>query len=345
MFRGDADRRCALRAPAAWYAAAILTAGLCAGRTGIATAAVNAAAVGSATAASSAAAGDPSTRGNPSAKEKARASALTAEQIVEKNVAARGGLDAWRKIDSMVWVGHMESADPTVPRLTFVLQQKRPNKTRFELSTLAEKSMRVFDGKAGWSIRPKRGGALDEQPYNPQDLAFAREAQGFDGPLIDYKAKGIAVELTGVEKVEGHKAYKLHVRLPSGNIHSVWIDAKTFLDVKYDRTSYGPTGSPVTVSVVYRNYQNIDGLQVPGTLEIGGDAKSPATARMVIDKMSLNPPLDDKLFGRPDAAHRKRAAFVDYTPPVDPRNAFGPAHAPPGPEENPSPTPTPPPQP
>ncbi len=30
---------------------------------------------------------------------------LTAAQIVEKNVAARGGLDAWRKIQTMAWVG------------------------------------------------------------------------------------------------------------------------------------------------------------------------------------------------------------------------------------------------
>jgi hypothetical protein len=322
MLGGDVERRRASRSRPAWYAAAALVAGLAAASV------VNAIAASNTTAA-----------GNTTAKEKAPAPALTAEQIVDKNVAARGGLTAWRKIDSMVWVGHMESADPTVPRLTFVLQQKRPNKTRFELSTLAEKTMRVFDGKQGWNIRPKRGGALDEQPYNPQDLTFAREAQGFDGPLIDYRAKGIAVELAGVEKVEGHKAYRLHVRLPSGNIHSVWIDAKTFLDVKYDRTSYGPTGAPVIVSVVYRNYQSIDGLQVPGTLEIGGDTKSPATARMVIDKMSLNPPLDDKVFGRPDAAHRKRAAFVDIAPPGDPRNAFGPAHAPPGPESPAPPAP------
>jgi hypothetical protein len=304
MSSGDFSRRPARRPPPAWFAAAALAMGLAAAGAGYAIAA-------------------------ESTTRKAAVPALTAVEIVEKNVAARGGLDAWRNIDTMVWVGHMESADPTVPRLTFVLQQKRPNKTRFELSTLAEKSLRVFDGKAGWSIRPKRGGALDEQPYNPQDLAFAREAQGFDGPLIDYRAKGIAVELAGVEKIEGHEAYKLHVRLPSGDIHSVWIDAKTFLDVKYDRTSYGPTGAPVIVSVVYRNYQNIEGLQVPGSLEIGGDSKSPATARMVIDKMSLNPPLDDKVFGRPDAQRRKRAAFVDYQPPVDPRNAFGPSHAPP----------------
>jgi outer membrane lipoprotein-sorting protein len=298
MTGGDVDRRRAWRSQPAWYAAVALAAALA---------------------------------GNAIAKDKIPAPTLTAEQIVERNVAARGGLDAWRKIDSMVWVGHMESADPTVPRLTFVLEQKRPNKTRFEMSTLAEKTVRVFDGKQGWRIRPKRGGGLDEQPYSPQDLAFAREEQGLDGPLIDYRAKGIAVELAGVEKVEGHRAYRLHVRPPSGNRHDVWIDAKTFLDLKYDRTSYGPTGSPVIVSVVYRNYQSVSGLQVPGTLEIGGDSKSPATARMVIDKISLNPPLDDKVFGRPNAERRKRSAFVDIAPPDDPRQAGPESPAPPQP--------------
>jgi hypothetical protein len=120
----------------------------------------------------------------------------------------------------------------------------------------------------------------------------------------------------------------------------VWIDAKTFLDLKYDRTSYGPTGSPVIVSVVYRNYQTVSGLQVPGTLEIGGDSKSPATARMVIDKIALNPPLDDKVFGKATGARRQRSAIVDIGPQGDPRQAFGPARAP-GPESPASALPTP----
>src|ERR1700757_5196372 len=54
---------------------------------------------------------------------------LTAEQIVQKNVDARGGLEAWRKIQTMVWVGHMERAGGPMASMSFVLQQKRPNKT------------------------------------------------------------------------------------------------------------------------------------------------------------------------------------------------------------------------
>jgi hypothetical protein len=252
------------------------------------------------------------------------AAPLNAEQIVAKNVAARGGLDAWRKIESMVWMGHLESADPNMPRFTFMLEQKRPNKERFELSEIGQKSMRVFDGTHGWRVKPNRDGSLDAQPYSPQDLEFAREAQGIDGPLVDYKAKGITVESVSVEKLDGRRTYRVHVKAPGGELHDVWIDASTFLDVKYDRTSYRANGDPGIVSVIYRDYKLIEGLQIPSIMEIGGGGGRPP-AKMVIEKVALNPPLDDKVFTRPNGAHRSRMATVDMTQPAqDPRQAFGP---------------------
>jgi hypothetical protein len=252
------------------------------------------------------------------------APALTAQQIVEKNVAARGGLEAWRKIESMVWVGHMESADPNVPRLSFELEQKRPNKERFVLSEIGQKTMRVFDGTQGWKVKPNRDGSLDAQPYSPQDLEFARHAQGIDGPLIDYQAKGVALESVSVDKIDGRKTYHLHMRAPAGDAQDVWIDAKTFLDVKYDRVSYRANGDPGIVSVGYRDFKTIEGLQIPSILEIGGGAGTPS-ARMVIEKVALNPPLKDKDFTKPGDRHRGRMATVDIpAPSSDPRQAFGP---------------------
>jgi hypothetical protein len=262
------------------------------------------------------------------AKDTAHPVKLTAEQIVDKNVEARGGLEAWRKIQSMVWQGHMESADPSVPPMSFILEQKRPNKERFEISQMTQKSLRVFDGTHGWKVKPSRAGPPDVQPFTPQDLEFARQAPGIDGPLIDYRAKGVAVELAGIEKVEGINTYRLHVKMPSGEAHDIWIDAKTFLDVKYDRFTYRPTGERAIVSVIFRKYQTVEGLQIPGTLEIGGGPSTPM-ARMVIEKIALNPPLDDKAFTAPRDGHKGRMATVDIEPPaVDKRQAFGPGPAP-----------------
>ncbi len=232
---------------------------------------------------------------------------LTASRIVEKNVAARGGLDAWRKIQSMVWVGHIEGANALERRLPFVLEMKRPNKTRFEVKAQGQTSVRMYDGTHGWNVHPTGHGKPVVQPYTPDEVRFAREGQGIEGPLVDYQAKGIAIALDGVDEIEGHKAYRLSVKLPSGNSHHIWIDAKTFLDVKYDRVTRNKSGQSGTVPVFYRNYQTVDGLQVPFVIETGaGTAK--ATERLVIDKVSVNPPLEDRMFALASVPGSRRAS-------------------------------------
>jgi hypothetical protein len=234
---------------------------------------------------------------------------LNAAQIVEKNVAARGGAEAWRKIQTMVWVGHVESANVAVPTLPFVLELKRPNKTRFEITALNQVAVRVYDGINGWKLRPTRSGKPDLQPYTSDELKFAHEEQVIDGPLIDYQAKGIAVSLDGTDEIEGRKAYRLNVRLPSGISHHVWVDAQSFLDIKYDRESRNVIGQSATVSVFYRNYQTVEGLQIPATIETGVGAVQPKN-RLVIEKIALNPPLEDWRFGKPGTQGRNNAVSI-----------------------------------
>jgi hypothetical protein len=239
---------------------------------------------------------------------------LTAEQIVEKNEAARGGVDAWRKVQTMVWVGHMETPGGAAPQAPFVLQQKRPNKTRFELNALGQRSLRVFDGKHGWKVRPAHDGFPDVQPFTPQELRFAQDAIVIDTPLIDHQAKRVAVELSGVDQVEGRKAYRLIARTVSGQRHDVWVDAQTFLDIKYDRTSYNAAGAPAKVEVYYRDYTTVNGLKIPATIETGS---ARGTEKLVIEKIAVNPPLDDHLFGRPGGPNRRATVTIEPEAPSD----------------------------
>src|SRR5512143_2080514 len=223
---------------------------------------------------------------------------LTAAQIVEKNMAARGGLDAWREIETMVWLGHVESASASSTPLPFALEMKRPNKTRFEIQVQNQKSVRMFDGIRGWKLRTTRSGNPDLEPFTAEELRFARDGQGIDGPLIDYQTKGVAVALEGVDQVEGNRAYRLNVKLPSGASHHVWIDAKSFLDVKSDRVARNAFGMSGTVSVYYRDYREVEGLKLPFLIESGGDSGK-TTDKMTIDRVVLNPPLEDWMFARP----------------------------------------------
>ena len=234
---------------------------------------------------------------------------LTAEQIVEKNVAARGGVEAWRKIDTMVWYGHLESARAQLPSMPFTMEQKRPNKSRFEIHTLGEKTLRVFDGAHGWKVKPARNGrGGGVEPYTPQEVTFAFRAQGIDGPLIDYQGKRNTVALDGLDEIEGHKAFRLKVVLASGETDQLWIDANTFLEVRLDRPSYGPAGTPQAVSIFYRDYKPVEGVQIPMLIETAGGPGAPPD-KMVIDRVFLNTPVDDRTFAQPGGRERRGMAM------------------------------------
>lgn len=250
--------------------------------------------------------------GAPAGQSRA-ASKLTPEQIVAKNVAARGGLEAWRNIQTMIWVGHLESGSAPVPTMPFVLEQKRPNKTRFEINGAGQRTMRVFDGVRGWKVRANRDGAPDVTPYALPELKFASDAQAVDGPLIDYAAKGSSVTLEGAEKVEGRKAYRLSVQLFSGGRQVVWVDAQTFLDIRVDRQTVNPAGAVGTVPVYYRNYKTFEGLKIPTTIEIGTGSGS-VPDKMQIERVVLNPTLDDRLFEKPGAQRRRNPAVMNTLP-------------------------------
>jgi outer membrane lipoprotein-sorting protein len=224
---------------------------------------------------------------------------LTVDQVVEKNAAARGGLDAWRKIQTMVWTGHIDTGNASVPLESFVLELKRPNKTRFEIKLGQEKTVRVFDGANGWKlIEGSNFRAPSLKRYTPSELRSAHETQGIGGLLIDHQSKGIDVALDGTDQIEGHSAYRLNVTLPSGSMRRVWVDAQTFLELKYERESRSVAGHPRMVSVVYRNYRTIDGLQIPTTIETSVEGREVAE-KMMIEDVTLNLSLSDAHFERP----------------------------------------------
>ncbi len=209
----------------------------------------------------------------------------------------------------MVWVGHVDSANAPAQDLPFMLALKRPNKTRFEITVLNQKAVRVFDGRQGWKLSPSVMGNADFRPYTMDELKSAHDEQVIDGPLIDHEAKGVSITLDGVDKVDGHDAYRLAVKLPSGVARHVWVDAQSFLDVKYDRQARGAHG-PVTVEVKYSDYRNVDGLQIPFMIESGA-AASGKSDKLTIDKLSLNPPLDDVMFTRPASQGHRNSVSVD----------------------------------
>jgi hypothetical protein len=235
-------------------------------------------------------------------------------QILEKSAAARGGLEAWRKVRTMVWTGHVERAEASGPKLPFMFEQRRPNLTRFEIALDRETSVRVFDGQQGWKVHPNASGKPELQPYSEAEVRAARDALVIDGPVLDAAVKGIQVTFQGLDEVEGRKTYRLGAKLPSGTTQRVWIDAESFLEVKYDRPARDSAGRPTTVPVYLRNYQTFEGLKIPFTIETGTPGGGAIADRLVIDRIAINPNLPSGMFARPGLRTSRRGITVDTRP-------------------------------
>jgi hypothetical protein len=132
--------------------------------------------------------------------------------------------------------------------------------------------------------------------------------------LSDCEAKGIQVALEGADSVEGHKAWRFRVTLPSGQMQRHWIDAESYLELRYDRVSRNAAGQSGLVSVYYRNYQVIEGLKLPLRIEtqIG---TGPVATRMTIEKVAINPTLDAVSFTGPIAKTSHGGVTIDTTKP------------------------------
>ena len=231
---------------------------------------------------------------------------LSAEQIVDKNVAARGGLAAWRAVTSLTIEGKLDAGGKPSHELPYVLKQKRPHKSRLEIVFKDQTSVQVYDGAQGWKVRPFLN-RNEVESYTPAEAKSAAQADEFDGPLIDYAAKGTQIKLAGSEQIEGHPAYKLSLKLRNGGQRNVWLDAGTFLEVKADGEPRKLDGKMHGVQVYFRDYKPEHGLILPHLQEtLVEGAKDPY--KMTVTKVTVNEALGDTLFQKPSAAASPESA-------------------------------------
>jgi len=236
----------------------------------------------------------------------AMAAGLTAEQIADKNAAARGGLAAWRAVDSMKLTGQMDAGGTPAVRLPFEMSLKRPHKSRLELHVKDQVAVQVYDGQQGWKQRPFLN-RDDVEAFTPQETQAAADDADLDGPLIDHARKGIRVELAGTETIEGRKAYRLHLTRADGRKSDLWIDTTTFLDVKMDGEPRRLDNKVHKVSVFYRDYKTVDGLKIPMTLETVVDGVR-QSRKISFQGVTVNPALSEALFAKPQPAAVKQAS-------------------------------------
>ncbi len=225
----------------------------------------------------------------------AGASSLTLEEIIAKNIAARGGLSKIRAINSYSVDGTMSLAAMGM-EMSLNQVTKRPNKFRMDISMQGMTMTNAFDGTTAWMINPMQG----TTPQKAGETESRRSAMraDLDGALVDADKKGYKLELVGADDVDGSPAYKIKVTDKYGEVSFTYIDATTWLEVKTTMTM-DMMGQESTVDILYSDYRDVAGVQMPMLMEMRSDGQVFMTMSFSNPKVNLNVP--DSRFAFPSA--------------------------------------------
>src|SRR6266436_5020925 len=148
----------------------------------------------------------------------------TAEELVQKNIEAKGGMEKMKAIKTVRLTGKLDGGGG----FTAVVGQenKRPNQGRETFTLQGMTQVQAYDGSTAWQIRPF-GGRKDPQLMGEDDVRDLLIDADLDGPLVDYKEKGNKVDYLGHDIVDGDDALRLKVTLKNGDIIYYYLDPDT----------------------------------------------------------------------------------------------------------------------
>ena len=224
----------------------------------------------------------------------------TLDELVAKNIEAKGGADALRALQSLKLTGKMLVQQGQI-ELAYNQTKKRPGEVRTEATLQGMTMVQAYDGKDGWKIWPFQG-RKDPEKMSADDVKSLIEDAEIDGPLVDWKSKGSRVDYLGTEDVDGTLAYKLKVVRKNGDVNFVYLDPDHFLEIRIS-TQRIKNGAQEEVETDVGDYEKIGGMFVPFSIESGrkGD---PDKQKIIIDKAEANVPVDDAIFRFPAAASK-----------------------------------------
>jgi hypothetical protein len=220
---------------------------------------------------------------------------MTLEQLLQKNYAARGGLEALRAVKSVRMKQHNEGGYGYFETVTTTV---RGLKSRSDTTSQGMTESSAVDGFKGWQTNAFAG-RKDAIAMSPDDLTAALDDADLEGPLVDWKQKGHLAELLGTEDVDGSPAWKVKVTLKSGTVEFWFLDADTFIEIKV-LTQRRVRGALVEYETEFGNYAKIEGVYFPFSYE-SRSRRSQWTNHSTVDQVEVNVKVDDAFFARPGA--------------------------------------------
>jgi hypothetical protein len=229
--------------------------------------------------------------------------AQTADELVNKNIQAKGGIEKIKALKSIRMTSKLNAGGGFTAAVG--QENQRPNLVRETFSLQGMTAVTAYDGTTGWQIQPF-GGHKDPEFLGEDDMRDVLLDADFDGPLVDYKEKGNTVEYLGHDIVDGDDALRLKVTLKNGDILYYYLDPDTFLEIRRERQEFirGSIRESVTEM---GSYKPIAGVMFPFSISQGSKS-NPAEQTTTVQKIEVNVPIDAADFAVPASLKSGKAA-------------------------------------
>ena len=236
--------------------------------------------------------------------------AQTAEELVHKNIQAKGGLEKVKAARTRLTMGKVKSSGRRrVSVAAFKQMNMRPDLVRRNLTLQGMTAVQAYDGSAGWHTQPFRG-RKDPELMGEDDLRDLLLDADFDGPLVDYTEKGNKVEYLGHAEVDGDDALRLKVTLKDGDLIYFYLDPDTYLEIRKEIQQF-IRGSVRERVVDLGSSKPVDGVMYPFSIS-EGPRSNPSAQVTTIDKIEVNVAFQESDFALPESlrTEEKKSGLV-----------------------------------
>jgi len=221
--------------------------------------------------------------------------AQSADELIAKNLAARGGAAKLHAIQTMQMTGTISFGDTSSP---ISVRVKRPSQIREDFKVREGGIVRAFDGAAGWQSQ-KGDEAPKVEELKGGDLDNLREEaeNAIEGPLLDYANKGSKADFVGKDNLEGKPVYKLKITTHLGTTITEFLEATTYLEI-HEEIERAANGKVISIVEDVGDYRDVGGIKFPH-LFVSGPKENPTASRLQIEKTELNLPIAADEFAMP----------------------------------------------
>jgi hypothetical protein len=228
------------------------------------------------------------------------ASAETAQELVAKNLAARGGAEKVAAVHTYVTKGELRFPGDFKLAYTETRMCSDPKtcSDRVDASLQGLTLVQAYNGKLGWRINPFEGRKDASQMGTDEARSLADEAI-IQGALLSAAIRGSSVDYLGREDIDGTLTYKLRVSQKDGTVYTYYLDPDVFLEIRVlERRTI--RGSEQETETDLGDYELVHGVYFPFSIA-SGPLNSPAANKQVITVKSAeaNVAVDPAIFQIP----------------------------------------------